>query len=101
MRRLSGVIAAAVLAAGILAAVFVQGFAVRVGADLWPPDRSYVGPNLVASIIQWAIVAIVVAIVYPPFRKWVERELDHVHQKLDHVIKHHPDIPPFKRKETK
>ena len=67
----------------------------RFLADFYPPDRSYVGPTLVAAVIQWAGVGIVFAAVYPPVRHWIERELDHVHKKLDHVIEHHPDIPSF------
>ena len=65
----------------------------RFMADFIPPDRSYVGPNLVASVIQWAAVGFVFALVYPPLRHWIERELDHFHAKLDHVIENHPDIP--------
>jgi hypothetical protein len=72
----------------------------RIYADLWPFDASRVGPNLVASLIQWFVIALVAVIVYPPLRKFVAREWDHMHSKLDHnaellhhMIKHTKDIP--------
>lgn len=103
----------------------------RIANDFWPPDRSFVGPNLLASIIQSAVVLFVAALIWPPTRKrihdFVEKKLKPIHdavkeqhgraekhreeihaessaqrlsieQKLDHIIKHHPDIPTFKRK---
>jgi hypothetical protein len=89
----------------------------RFLADFWPIDDSRVGPNLVASVVQWALVLIAAALFYPPTRRWVEQFVQHhvddvkahitaehakVHEKLDraeklsrHIIEHHPDIPPF------
>ena len=60
--------------------------------DFWPPDASRIGPNLVASLVQWLFVGATVMFVYPKFRKWVERELDHLHAKMDHVIEHNPNV---------
>jgi hypothetical protein len=82
----------------------------RFLADFWPIDGSRVGPNLVASVVQWALIAIAVALLYPPARRAIERfakrhvedikahvteEHALVHEKLDHVIKHSKDIPDF------
>ena len=99
MKWLSAVVALAVVAALTIASLTVHGFALRLEQDFWPLDASRIAPNVMATVVQWVILAIVMAIVYPPFRRWVESEIDHVHQKLDHVIKHHPDIPEFTKKE--
>ena len=53
----------------ILSVVFWHG---RFSADFWPLDASRVGPNLVASVIQWAIIALVVYLAYPPIRKAID-----------------------------
>ena len=85
----------------ILAVVFFHG---RLNADFWPLDSSRVGPNLVASVVQWALIALVAYLVYPPVRKWIDTEMKkgraEMHAKLDesiklskHIIHHHPDIP--------
>jgi hypothetical protein len=76
----------------------------RVLHDFWPVDASTVGPNLVASVAQGAIVLTVAALIYPPLRRrleaWWKSERSDLHAKLDahdtmlrHIIKHHPDIP--------
>ena len=85
----------------ILSVVFWHG---RFSADFWPLDASRVGPNLVASVIQWATIALVVYLAYPPIRKAIDaavkkhtaelhEKLDHNARLLKHVIEHHPDIP--------
>lgn len=82
----------------------------RVWHDLWPPDASAVGPNLVASLIQAGLVLIVMALVWPPFRHAIHRFLDRkleavqaeIHEKLEHnkalmehLIHHSPKVPPY------
>lgn len=53
----------------------------RLGADLWPPDRSTLGPNFVASIVQATIIVIFAALLWPPFRKRLEHLAGHaIHQ---------------------
>lgn len=89
--------------AGIFAVVLIVWIVVdpsRWKADFYPPDRSFVGPNLVAAIVQGVVILIVLTLVYPPFRRWIDGELHKVHSKVDesiklskHIIKHHPDIP--------
>ena len=89
----------------VLLLVFFHG---RVGADFWPLDSSRVGPNLVASVIQWIIIALVVYLAYPPVRRALDRWAKaHVHEanvelhkKLDesiklsrHIIHHTKAIP--------
>lgn len=81
-----------ILASVVLSSLFDHGFWSRIQADFWPPDHSAISPNLIASIVQWVVVAAVATVVYPPFRKWVEREIDHVHTKLDHLIEHNPNV---------
>lgn len=96
------------LLAVVLTVVLVVVWHNRIGPDFYPLDSSRVGPNLVASVVQWIIVALVAYLVYPPLRKridaWVGSHFRQahaeVHDKLDraiklseHVIRHHPDIP--------
>ena len=64
----------------------------------WPSDKGN-GPEAIQQIVLGAVV---VAIFVPPIRAWFRRhvkalheKLDLAHQKMDHIILHHPDIPPF------
>ena len=107
MKNYQKAIAAALL---VLAAISVIVWWSRFEPDFWPPDRSAVGPNLVASVVQWAILLIVGALLYPPTRRAVERftqrhvdalkahvtaehkkvhdRLDDLHSKIDQVHQH-------------
>ena len=82
----------------------------RVKSDFYPLDRSFIAPNIMAALVQWAVILILAALLYPPTRRAIERFVgghvqsikDHVsaehaavHAKMDHIIAHHPDIPPF------
>lgn len=96
MKRASGIAAVAAVLA-LIACLFVfHWLGMRLYHDFFPPDASAVGPNLVASVVQWVAIALVMAVVYPPFRKWVEGELDHIHQRIDHLSKH-VGAPHFQR----
>ena len=71
---------------------------------VWPSLKGN-GPEAVVQTIVYAGIAVAI---YPPLRKWSKRELERVHSKLDeahahieHIIKFHPDIPPFPTKEHK
>jgi hypothetical protein len=52
------------------------------------------------------LAAIATTLLYPPLRKAVEAFVKRhiadgtaeLHAKLDHIIEHHPDIPPYKSK---
>lgn len=54
------------------------------------------------ALVQTAAYAAIALAIYPPIRKWVEHEAHSgeqlLHDKLDHIIHHHPDIPDFKPK---
>ena len=54
------------------------------------------------ALVQTAAYAAIAVAIYPPLRKFIEREAHSgealLHEKLDHLIKHHPDIPDFKPK---
>ena len=76
----------------IISILFIDGFWQRLVMDFWPPDSSPIGPNLLASIIQWLVVVFIAVVIYPPLRKWIERELDHIHVKLDHAINTNPNV---------
>lgn len=58
----------------------------RMQSDFWPLDHSFVGPNLVAAVVQWAIVLLIMAVFYPPMRKAFEASVErHKKQVMDHV----------------
>jgi hypothetical protein len=68
----------------------------------WPSDQGN-GPEAVSEML---VVAIFVSLLVPRVRKWWARHIEelkaHVsaenkelHEKMDHIIKHHPDIPDF------
>jgi len=65
--------AAAVL---IAVAVAVVVFRRRLGPDFLPPDDSRVGPNLIASVITWAVLLVVGVLLWPPTRRALHRALD-------------------------
>jgi len=63
----------------------------------WEPVKTNIGAG-----VWWAIiVTVVTTIVYPRFRKMLESfvkkhiksENEELHNKLNHIIKNHPDIP--------
>jgi hypothetical protein len=60
----------------------------------WPSLKGN-GPEALLQTIAYAAIAYAF---YPPFRRWVKHEASVYHQKLDHIIKHHPDIPDFEEK---
>ena len=83
------------LALGFLAALiyFVGWHTDRFLSDFWPLDRSIVGPNLVASVVQYALVVIAVALLYPPARRAIERfATKHVDELKAHVSAEHKKI---------
>ena len=51
------------LGALVLVIVLLSVFHGRFNADFWPLDASRVGPNLVASVVQWIIIALVAYLV--------------------------------------
>jgi hypothetical protein len=96
-------------------AVFDHWFWLRLQSDFWPVDKATVAPNIVASIIIFDVVTLTAALFYPPFKKALDKGLSrhtkaitsHVsaenadlHAKLDHIIKHHPDIPEMAAKRS-
>ncbi|MFY9783141.1 MAG: hypothetical protein WAK12_06375 [Acidimicrobiales bacterium] len=77
---------------------------------IWPAGGSGGIPGDVVATFVWVVLAaIATSIFYPPLRKAVERFIKRhfeaataeLHAKLDHIIEHHPDIPPYVSKETK
>lgn len=75
----------------------------------WPSLKGN-GPEALVQTIVYGIIAI---ILIPPVRRWFKAEyqkvhdrLDHAHERqeeitrhLQHIIKHHPDIPPLPPKD--
>ena len=82
---------AATLAVAVIGCIVV--FWSRFTADFWPPDRSYVGPNLVASVVQWAIIFLAAVLLYPPFRRAVDRYVTRQTEDLKaHVTAEHAKL---------
>jgi hypothetical protein len=84
------------IVAGVLLVVAVLLIVVyrnRIGSDFNPPDRSFVGPNLVAAVIQGGFIFMLVVLFYPPFQRAVHRfadnKLDLIHGKLDVLKTYH------------
>jgi hypothetical protein len=74
---------------------------------IWPAGGSGGIPGDVVATLIWVILAgVVTTIFYPPVRRAVEKFVKRyievgtaeLHAKLDHIIEHHPDIPPFHSK---
>jgi hypothetical protein len=68
----------------------------------WPSDQGN-GPEAVSEML---LVAFFGTLLIPRVRRWWKRHIEdlknHIsgenkdlHEKLDHIIKHHPDIPPM------
>lgn len=67
------------VAAGIVALAtlaLLAAFHDRLAADFIPPDRSYVGPNLVAAVVQAIVVLIAVVLLWPPIARAAHRFAD-------------------------
>jgi hypothetical protein len=87
----------------------------RLRTDFWPLDRSFVGPNLVASIVQFDLAVIAGILIWPPTRhrlrvflarerkhtleheKWVAGRLDRIHL---HVTGEHAEAHPHADEHT-
>ena len=67
----------------------------RVRADVYPLDRSYVAPNLLASFIIFSLGLMAGALLYPPIRKathrFMDRKLAPVHAHLRHMRVQHAE----------
>lgn len=65
----------------------------RLSADVWPPDRSFVAPNLLASFVLFSLGLIFAAVLWPPTRKrlhhFMDKKLAPVHAHLTHLREHH------------
>lgn len=57
----------------------------------WSSDKGN-GPE---ALTQIAIGFVLAALFWPPLRKFLKRKEEALHAKMDHIIKHHPDIPPM------
>ena len=92
------------IAAVLGAAYFIVFHWNRFVSDFYPLDKSTVAPNILASVVQYAILLVAAYLLYPPFRravnKWmtghvdslkthISAEHDALHEKLDHLIAHH------------
>jgi type III secretory pathway component EscR len=83
------ILAAVVAVAVVVLVVLTRN---RLGADFVPPDRSFVGPNLVASVLCWAIVLISAYLLWPPTRRrlhrFVDGKLEKTHAHLEELVAH-------------
>ena len=75
---------------------------------IWPAGGSGGIPgDLIATLIWFVIVGIVGVLLWPPARHAIEQFVkrhaeganEDLHRKLDHIIAHHPDIPPLPPKD--
>ena len=83
--------AAVVLLAALV--YFVAFHTHRFLHDFWPLDGSAIAPNIVASVVQYAVLLILAALLYPPVRRAVDRYVRrHVDEIKDHVSAEHARI---------
>ena len=79
----------------ILTIAVVAIFWSRIGPDFWPPDASRIAPNILASVIQWAIVLMAAALLWPPTRRrihrFVSRHTEPLHQHYEEIKQHHEE----------
>ena len=87
-------ITAGLVAAGVIVAIVV--WRDRIGADFWPLDSSRVGPNLLASIVQWAVIFCAAVLLWPPWRRrlhrFVDRKVAPLHSKLNGLHASHKQL---------
>lgn len=67
---------------------------------VWPAGGSGGIPGDVVGTLVWVVLAaIATSMLYPPARLLIEHKIKshtaELHRKLDHIIEHHPDIPPL------
>jgi hypothetical protein len=65
---------------------------------LWPSLKGN-GPEAIAQTVLYGAIAVLVV---PAARAFITRHVGDLHDKLDHIILHHPDIPDYvdKRNQT-
>ena len=84
--------ALAFVVATFLVVVVFRG---RLSADFYPLDASRVAPNILASLIQYAVILIAAALIWPPTRRrlhrFVDAKLAPVHEHLAVLRQHHED----------
>ena len=85
------------------------------GRWVWPAGGSGgIWGDVVGTLVWVVIAGIVTYLLYPPVREALKRyeqrhlaaikehvtaESAELHRKIDHIIKHHPDIPPLPPKD--
>lgn len=81
------------IVAGLLLIAALVIWRNRLSTDFWPIDRSSVGPNLLASLIQAAVVLVVAALIWPPTRRRIHRyisgHLAPIHARLETIEQKH------------
>lgn len=55
------------------------------------------GPEAIIQTVAYFLIAVALV---PVLRKAVKHEAEKLHKKLDHIIKHHPDIPEYHEGDT-
>lgn len=74
-------------------AIVVAAWHGRLAADFWPPDASRIAPNIIASVVQWAVILLVLALVWPPTRRrihqFADRKLAPIHDHLTAIRANH------------
>ena len=63
----------------------------------WPSLKGN-GPEAAAQTIIYAAAAY---LLLPPIRTYIDSHVKSIHAKMDHIIKHHPDIPDFEEPDGK
>ena len=63
--------------------------------NLWFATWASLHGNGPEALVQTVVYGLIAVAVYPPIRKWAKHEADHLHAKVDHLVRHLPDVPDF------
>jgi hypothetical protein len=81
----------------------LHGIAHWFQAEYWPAHGPWWNGAIWGNVFVVPVAFILGAVFWPPLRRRIERfvkgGLSETERKLDHIILHHPDIPPLPPKE--
>lgn len=115
------VFAIATIVVTIVLSLAFPWFGSRLKSDFWPIDRSFISPNITATVVQVIFYTFLAALIFDPVRRLLNKIvtrhkvdiLDQIrnhhtviaekHEKqqnellnhMKHIIEHHPDIPAY------
>lgn len=88
----------------IVAYVLLSGIAHWFETEYWPSSGPWYDGAIWGNVFVIPVAFVLGAIFWPPLRRRIDgfarEHIAETERKLDHIILHHPDIPPLPAKET-